>query len=128
MDLIQIREEAQSSSTEVLLDQVTVYRGEMEGPAVDIAETELSARGVSGADVDAHAAMRARARLSRHPDGTIVRCTYCPRPAIEHQWRWHRLWGWFLPLWPRFFHLCEKHVENPPTDPYGRPLHYDRKQ
>jgi hypothetical protein len=97
----------------------------MEPPAIDVIQSELEARGVRSADIDVHAAMREKAGLSRHPDGTVVRCTFCPRPAIEHRWKWHRLWGWFLPLIPRVVHLCKEHDEQLPMDPHGRPLHYD---
>jgi hypothetical protein len=125
MDLARIREDARRTSTENLLDRVTVYRGEMESPAVEVIESELKARGVSNSEVEAHAAMRERDGLLRRPDGSVVRCNFCPRPATAHRWRWHRLWGWFLPLIPRFFHLCKEHDEQLPTDAYGRTLHYD---
>jgi hypothetical protein len=128
MDLARVREDARSSSTENLLDRVTVYRGEIEGPALGVIESELTARGIGSVEVDAHAAMRQREGLSRHADGTVVRCTYCPRPATEHRWKWYKLWGWFLPLFPRFVHLCKEHAERLPTDPHGRTLHYDAGQ
>ena len=125
MDLDQVRESARSASTEYLLDRVTVYRGDWEGPAVEVIEAELRARGVGQADVEAHAAERERQGLMRHPDGTVVRCDCCPRPATVRQRRWHRLWGWFLPLFPRQFSLCPEHAERLPADPHGRTLHYD---
>src|SRR5262245_41428916 len=128
MDLGRIREDARRASTENLLDRVTVYRGEMESPAIDILEAELNARGIRSAEVEAHAAMRERDGLLRHPDGTVVRCNFCTRPATEQRWKWHRLWGWFLPLCPRLFYLCKEHDEQLPTDPHGRPLHYDMGQ
>ena len=56
MDLSQFRENARTASTEYLLDRVTVYRAEMEGPAVDVMEAELRSRGLTRAQVDAHAA------------------------------------------------------------------------
>jgi len=128
MDLNRIREDARRASTESLLDRVTVYRGEVEVPALGILEAELRSRGVGLTEVDAHAAARERAGLSRHPDGTVIRCHYCFRPATVRRWQWFRLWGWFLPLFPRPFHLCAEHAERPPTDPHGRTLHYDVDQ
>jgi hypothetical protein len=128
MDEARIREEARRISTEHLLDRVTVYRGEMEGPALDILQAELNARGVGHGEVEAHAAQRERAGLLRRPDGTVVCCTYCPRPATEQRQQWYRLWGWFLPLFPRSVYLCREHDEQLPTDVHGRTLHYDAGQ
>jgi hypothetical protein len=125
MDLVRIRENAQKASSEYLLDRVTIYRGEMENAAVAVFETELNARGIGRAEVDAHTASREKAGVLRHPDGTVVRCHYCSRPAAEQQWRWHRLWGWFLPLFPKCFHLCHEHVRALPRDVHGRILHHE---
>lgn len=125
MDARRVREDARTASTEVLLDRVTVFREEMQGPAIEIMEAELRARGVQQDAVAAHAAARVSAGLVRHPDGTVVRCAYCPRPATVRARRWQRLWGWFLPLFPRQFSLCPEHAAHLPTDPHGRPLRYD---
>lgn len=128
MDADRIRDNARKASTESLLDRVTVYRGEMESAALDINESELNARGISRAQVDAHAAMREKDGVARHPDGTVIRCNFCQRPAVEHRRKWHRLWGWFLPLFPRMFHLCKEHVEHLPRDVHGRTLHHEGEQ
>jgi hypothetical protein len=128
MDVGRIREDAYRTCTENLLDRVTVYQREMEPAAIEVIRSELEARGVGSADIAAHAAMREKAGLSLHPDGTVIRCSYCPRPAIEHRRQWHRIWGWFLPLFPRVVDLCQEHDEQLPMDPYGRPLHYDVQQ
>lgn len=128
MDLARIREDALGTSTENLLDRVTVYRDETEAAAVELFETELDERGVTKAEIEAHAAMRESDGFLRHEDGSIVRCNYCPRPATEHKWKWHRLWGWFLPMIRRFTHLCKEHDEQLPTDAYGRAMHYDLGQ
>jgi hypothetical protein len=125
MDLSQFRENARAASTEYLLDRVTVYRTEMEGPAIELVEAELRSRGLTSAEVDAHAAARERDGLLRHPDGTVVRCDYCPRPAVRRRWGWHWLWGWVLPVFPRPFRLCREHAARTPTDPHGRTLHFD---
>ena len=73
LDLDRVRENVRKTSTEDLLDRVTVYRAEMESAALEIINAELEARGVSSAQVDAHAAMREQDALLRHPDGTVVR-------------------------------------------------------
>jgi len=128
MDIERVREETQKASTESLLDIVTVYRTEMENIATEVAESELSARGVRSAQIATHATMRQNEGFLRHSDGTVIRCNFCSRPAIEHQWEWQRLWGWFLPLFPRQFHLCHAHTEHRPTDAHGRVLHYEKDQ
>ena len=117
LDLDRVRENVRKTSTEDLLDRVTVYRAEMESAALDIIEAELDARGISTGVVHAHAAMREEQPLLRHPDGTLVRCSVCERPATEQRWRWHRLWGWFLPVFPRFLAFCNEHLEDLPTSP-----------
>src|SRR4051794_4374942 len=124
LDVNFLREDARASSTESLLDRATVYRTEMDPLAVHIIENELCFRGLDHSQIAAHAAERERDGLRRRRDGTVVRCNYCSRPATEHAWKWHRLWGWFLPLWPRWFHFCREHFDEPPVDIYGRTLHY----
>src|SRR5262245_28112487 len=76
MDIVQVREDARKTSTEMLLDRVTVYRAEIESPAMEVIEAELRARGVTTDTVAAHAAMRQSDGLKRHSDGTVVRCNY----------------------------------------------------
>lgn len=125
MDAGRVQENARTTSTEILLDRVTVLRGEFETLAVEIIEDELRARGIQQAEVDAHAAARVGSGLLHYPDGTVIRCTCCPRPATVQKWGWHRLWGWFLPMLLRLFSLCAEHAEQLPTDPHGRTLHYD---
>jgi hypothetical protein len=125
LDLDRVRENARRASTEGLLDQVTVYRGEVEAAALEVIEAELAARGVGRARAVAHEAARERDGLTRRPDGTVVRCSFCDRPAVEGVRRWHRLWGWFLPVFPRTIHLCVEHRERPPADPHGRALHHE---
>lgn len=125
MDPTRIREESREATTENLLDRVTVYREEMEPAAIEVIEEELSDRGVIPSDLVVHEAMRERDGLTRRPDGTIIRCDFCPRPAIERRRKWHRLWGWFIPLFPRWFSFCKIHANAPPTDATGRTMHYD---
>jgi hypothetical protein len=128
MDPATIREDARRTSTENLLDRVTIYREEMENAAIGIIESELRQRGISDAEIAAHAAMREQGGLIRRRDGTVVRCSFCPRPATARRRGWYRLWGWFLPLFPRLLNLCNEHGEQLPTDPHGRTLHYDVEQ
>lgn len=54
-DAGRVAKNAQEAPTEDLLDRVTVYRGNLEPEAVGIIEEELRQRGVSAADVAAHA-------------------------------------------------------------------------
>jgi hypothetical protein len=128
MHLGQIREDARRASTESLLDRTTIFRREIEGPALDILDAELAARGIGRAELEAHAALREQAGLFCHPDGSVIRCTVCSRPATGRRWKWHRLWGWFVPLFPRIVYLCQEHNDHPPKDPHGRALHYDVNQ
>lgn len=95
-----------NAGTEDLLDRVTVYRDEMEPAAVDLMENELWQRGLSRAEVDAHA--EERADVIRRRDGTIRRCEFCDRPAVSYRWGWHKLYG-KIPLLPRFLARCEVH-------------------
>jgi hypothetical protein len=95
-----------TAGTEDLLDRVTVYRDEMEPAAVDLMENELWQRGLSRAEVDAHA--EERASVIRRRDGTIRRCEFCDRPAVSYRWGWHKLYG-KIPLLPRFLARCEVH-------------------
>jgi hypothetical protein len=97
----------------------------MQRRAIDVLEAELEARGVTEAEVEEHAAFRKKTGLLRRPDGTVASCKYCPRPASGLHWRWFKLWGWFLPLFPRWIYLCKEHQEQLPADVHGRTLHYD---
>jgi hypothetical protein len=112
------------ATTEDLLDRTTVYRPGMEEEALVMIEAELRARGVSRADVEAHAERRGRETLPL-PDGTVVRCGFCTRPAVRGGWGWHYLWG-VLPVFPRYFFTCVEHhgkVWAPrPGGNAGRPL------
>jgi hypothetical protein len=51
MDPASIRDDTRRTSTENLLDRVTIYRGETESAAIGIIESELRQRGISGAEV-----------------------------------------------------------------------------
>jgi hypothetical protein len=106
-DRERVQENVRKADTEDLLDRVTVYRAGMEPDALYIIEEELRRRGVTAADIDAHARRRDEAGVS-DDGGAPARCSICNRPAVVRQWRWHRLWG-VLPLFPRLFWYCAEH-------------------
>jgi hypothetical protein len=106
-DAERVRANVHRSSTEDLLDRVTVYRAGMEPEALGLIEEELHHRGVRAADVEAHAARREEQAFLL-PDGMAAPCSFCRRPAVAHGWDWHRLWG-YLPVFPRRFYYCAEH-------------------
>ena len=106
-DLERVKANVRKATTEDLLDRLTVYRAGMEEAALDVIEEELRARHISAEEIRAHAERR-RGETSLLPDGTVVRCSFCHRPAVAEGWGWHRLWG-LLPLFPRFYHYCSEH-------------------
>ncbi len=95
------------AETQDLLNRVTVYRLGMEPEAVTIIEEELLGRGVSQADIEAHA-NQMRDKVITYEDGIAAKCTFCYEPAIDSGVGWHKLWG-IVPLFPRFFHYCREH-------------------
>jgi hypothetical protein len=107
-DADKVRNNARQSTTEDLLDRVTVYRDGMEPEAVEIIEEELERRGVARTEVLAHRAKAGRSNLLLDQYGLPLRCSFCPAPAVAEAWGWHRLWG-KVPLFRRWFRYCEKH-------------------
>lgn len=115
-DREKVRENARKAETEDLLDRVTVYRAGMEPDALYVIEEELRGRGVTAADIDAHARRREEAGLC-DDRGIPARCSFCDRPAVARGWGWHRYQGrWLpqslrgrLPLFPRPFWYCAIH-------------------
>jgi hypothetical protein len=111
-----VRENVRRSDTEDLLDRVTVYRDDMEPDALGIIEEELWQRGVTAAEIDAHARRREEAGLC-DDGGMPARCSFCIRPAVLRRWGWQRYQGrWLpaslrdrLPLFPRRFWYCAVH-------------------
>ena len=101
------RENARKADTEDLLDRATIYRGDMEPDALYAIEEELRQRGVTAADIDAHARRREETGLCE-AEGMPARCSFCARPAVEWRWGWHKLWG-RLPVFPRPLHYCAIH-------------------
>ena len=108
LDLRRVEENARQAATEDLLDRVTVFRTGMEPEAIDIIETELRRRRVSPRQIEAHEARR-RQETSPLPDGTVVRCDFCHRPAVAEDRGWRKLFG-LVPLFPRRYHYCEEHL------------------
>jgi hypothetical protein len=103
-----VRANVGRADTEDLLDRVTIFRADMEAEALPIIEQELHRRGVTPAQMDAHARQREETTLWNRT-GQPIRCSLCPRPAIRKGWGWHRLWG-LLPLFPRRFSYCSHHL------------------
>ena len=73
LDLDKVRANARGSSTEDLLDRVTVYRGEMEPSALVVLEEELRQRGVTAAEQSDHGERRRQSALVGE-GGAAVRC------------------------------------------------------
>jgi hypothetical protein len=104
-----VERNVRAATTDDLLDRVTAYRTGNESDAVALMEVELSRRGYGAAEVRHHA--NELGEVLRYRDGTAVRCSVCPRPAVRHGWAWHRLWG-AVPLFPRRFRWCKDHAVN----------------
>src|SRR5438552_10475878 len=95
-DRDKVRENVRQSDTEDLLDRVTVYRAHMEPDALYVIEEELRRRGVTAADIDAHARRREEVGLCED-GGMPAKCSFCARPAVARGWGWHRYQGRWLP-------------------------------
>jgi hypothetical protein len=113
LDLEKVKANVARATTEDLLDRATVYRAGMEPAALDVIEGELRRRGVSAAEIEAHAEREGR-RTVTGPEGRAVKCSRCGRPAVAVEWGWHRLWG-VLPVFPRRLAYCAEH------QPDGKP-------
>jgi hypothetical protein len=108
LNLEKVRANVHAAGTEDLLDRVTVYRVGMEEEALRIIESELRERGITPADIDAHARQR-EAHVLMDEAGVARKCTWCHQPAIGEGWRWHRLWG-LVPIFPRWINWCAAHA------------------
>jgi hypothetical protein len=106
-DLDRVRTEVHEAATEDLLDRITVFRRGLEPEAVELIEDELWSRGISDAEVRAHAEQLRSEVLWEEP-GRAASCSYCGRPAVSRERRWHRLWG-LLPVFPRWVNCCRLH-------------------
>jgi hypothetical protein len=107
LNLERVRANVVAADTEDLLDRATIYRAEMEPLALEIVEEELWRRGITANDREAHDEVRRQTALTR-PDGTVVKCDDCHRPAVVSRWGWHRFWGRW-PLFPRMVSFCADH-------------------
>jgi hypothetical protein len=103
------------ADTEDLLDRATVYSKGMEPAALDLIRDELDRRGVSADDILDHWERR-RAVVIVLDDGTVLRCSFCDRPAVVRVRGWFRLAG-LLPLFPRLFAYCDRHRPRKPDEP-----------
>lgn len=109
-----VRANVRRSPTEDLLDRLAAYGDQMEPEALEVIERELRDRGVTTADIQAHAGRREGAAL-RDELGQVLSCSFCRRPAVRRSWGWHRLWG-RLPLFPRRFRTCGEHGSKGQSD------------
>lgn len=107
LDPDKVRANARASSTEDLLDRVTVFRAGLEPEAVAILQEELRTRGVSAAEQVDHEARRRRSAVLGD-DGEVLSCELCRRPATWRGPAWRRLWG-VVPLFPRTAARCDEH-------------------
>ena len=94
-----------AADTDDLLDRVTAYRAGMEPEAIDLIEMELQRRGVTEDEIALHAA---NTGLSARPDGNVLMCSRCRKPAVTDGWGWHRIWG-PVPVFPRRYRYCADH-------------------
>lgn len=106
-NLRRVAEYIRRADTEELLDRVTVYREGMEPAALDLMEGELDRRGVTRTEIAEHDGRRRETAIML-PDGTAMRCSFCSRPAVAQERRWHRLFG-RVPVVPKVFAYCEVH-------------------
>ncbi len=95
------------ATTADLLERVTAFRRGMEPEALALIEVELHQRGISAAQIVAHA--ERQSVCVKDANGAARQCSRCFRPATVGRWRWHRLWG-KLPLFPRFMYFCAEHA------------------
>lgn len=115
LDLKTIAARMRSAETEQLMDRVTVFRDEMEPAAVDLIEGELARRGVTDEELTDHSVSRSE-RLIRRPDGSVVRCSFCERPAVVQARGWFRILR-FVPVYPRLFSYCGVHERKSAAPP-----------
>src|SRR5262249_26993810 len=98
----------QMSSTEELLDRVTVFRSGMEPEAVEIIKAELGSRGVSRDKIAEFEQIRRKDGLV---GGDLPRtCSYCDRPATVQAWGFAH-GRTLLPIAPWRFNYCEEHYK-----------------
>jgi hypothetical protein len=107
LNLRAIAKSIRESSTEELLDRVTVYREGMEPAALDLIEGELSRRGFNSTAISDHEAER-KAQGLLLIGGVAWPCSRCNRPAVRRAWTWLRLARW-IPVLPWRLRFCQEH-------------------
>jgi hypothetical protein len=113
-NLDRVRANIRGSSTEDLLDRITVYRGGMEPEAIQLIERELRDRGVTAQAIERHAEERFRQGVPDDEEAARM-CSFCRRPAVAERIGWHKLWG-LVPLFPRLYRYCYHHLHGTPED------------
>ena len=103
-----VRANVEQAETDDLMDRVTAYRAGMEPGAVALIEKELMRRGITSAEIEAHA-FECRDECLFHADGTALMCSFCRRPAVAEGWGWHWVFE-LVPLLPRRFRYCAEHA------------------
>lgn len=98
---------ARHSTTDDLLDRVTVLRDGMELEALEVLEAELARRGIGPEEIHRHG-RELKHRVVKREDGLVARCSFCPRAAVESRVGWQRLWG-LVPLFQRTLYYCDEH-------------------
>jgi hypothetical protein len=110
-DRQRIARNARKATTEDLLNRVTAYRAGMEPEAITVIEDELRRREVTFEQIEEHAA-RVREESLFLADGTAAKCSFCHNPAVGEGWGWRRLFNGPIPLYPRPYRYCRKHLPN----------------
>jgi hypothetical protein len=106
LDLERVKANVGAATTEDLLDRATVFRDGTEPEALELIDAELFRRGITAAQINAHA--ENKGNTLRSADGAPLRCWKCQRPAIAEGRQWVKLWG-ILPLFPRTVGCCAEH-------------------
>lgn len=105
--LDRVENNVRKATTEDLLDRATVYRKEMEPEALALIDAELHSRGLSADEIHAH--LDSREGILTRDDGTVVKCSFCHRPAVRQDWGWHRMFA-KIPFFPRLIAWCNEHL------------------
>jgi len=107
IEIERLQKNVRESTTQDLLDRVTVYRDGMEPVALRVIEGELRGRGVSWDDIEKHGSGAREVTLMDN-QGIALKCSFCPAPAVAEGWGWHWMWG-RIPVFPRWFRYCKGH-------------------
>lgn len=110
MNLEAVRANAAAAATEDLLDRVTVFRAGMEEEALEVLELQLRSRGVTEAQIQAHAEERGREVLWQRP-GLAWSCSFCDKPAVAETWRWRKIFWNMVALYPCHIRCCREHLD-----------------